>query len=174
MGNYPEGASPYGVLDMAGNVAEWVSDLRSRFYYENSPSINPQGPESGDSRNMRGGSWNPYPSYYDAFGVRSASRSNSGTARGFRCAVSVEMKPVQSLEEDYTITPKVVDQQSVLKTQSPSDTTRPANPTDPVPTAQPTIEPTNTPKPPPTNTPVPPPPTNTAACSFDDPNWPCN
>ena len=57
VGYYPQGASPYGVLDMAGNVWEWVSDWFSSGYYNQSPSSNPQGPASGDTHGLRGGSW---------------------------------------------------------------------------------------------------------------------
>jgi formylglycine-generating enzyme required for sulfatase activity len=58
VGNYPLGASPYGLLDMAGNVAEWVSDWYDPDYYSNSPYINPTGPTSGTEKVLRGGSWN--------------------------------------------------------------------------------------------------------------------
>jgi eukaryotic-like serine/threonine-protein kinase len=57
VGSYPAGASPYGALDMAGNVWEWVNDWYDENYYESSPSENPQGPSSGDDRGLRGGSW---------------------------------------------------------------------------------------------------------------------
>jgi formylglycine-generating enzyme required for sulfatase activity len=61
VGSYPDGASPYGVLDMAGNLYEWVADLYSPDYYANSPYENPQGPpdEIGTWQIARGGSfWN--------------------------------------------------------------------------------------------------------------------
>ena len=57
VGNYPTGASPYGVFDMGGNVWEWVADWFSESYYYRSPSQNPTGPEVGSRRVVRGGSW---------------------------------------------------------------------------------------------------------------------
>ncbi len=61
VGSYPAGTSPFGVLDMAGNVWQWVSDFYGDKYYENSPELNPTGPETamvqGLRRSMRGGSW---------------------------------------------------------------------------------------------------------------------
>ena len=46
VGSYPLGASPYGALDMAGNVMEWVNDWFSDTYYGSLPPpvLNPQGP----------------------------------------------------------------------------------------------------------------------------------
>lgn len=59
VGTYPLGASPFGVLDMAGNVAEWTNDFYSAVYYANlTEALNPLGPESSASwrRVVRGGS----------------------------------------------------------------------------------------------------------------------
>lgn len=58
-GTYPLGASPFGVLDMAGNVAEWTNDFYSAVYYASQMnSLNPVGPETSVSlrRVVRGGS----------------------------------------------------------------------------------------------------------------------
>ena len=58
VGSYPLGASPFGVLDMAGNVAEWTNDFYKYDYYQSSIETNPQGPltSSGLNRVVRGGS----------------------------------------------------------------------------------------------------------------------
>jgi formylglycine-generating enzyme required for sulfatase activity len=54
VGSYPAGASPYGVMDMAGNVWQWVNDWYSSNYYSTSPASNPLGPTSGIYKIMRG------------------------------------------------------------------------------------------------------------------------
>ena len=55
VGSYPQGASWCGVLDMAGNVSEWVADWYGA--YEPKLTVNPAGPASGATRVVRGGSW---------------------------------------------------------------------------------------------------------------------
>jgi formylglycine-generating enzyme required for sulfatase activity len=59
VGSYPAGASPFGALDMAGNVWEWVNDLYGTEYYKTSPEHNPTGPETSSTnlRVIRGGSF---------------------------------------------------------------------------------------------------------------------
>lgn len=87
-GSYPGGASPYGVLDMAGNVAEWVADWFDPNYYLSAAVINPLGPEQGEFRVQRGGSW-----LSQTHVIRTAYRlwnypDSSFEGIGFRCAVS--------------------------------------------------------------------------------------
>jgi eukaryotic-like serine/threonine-protein kinase len=89
VGAYPAAASPYGVLDMAGNVWEWVSDWYDSGYYGRAPGSNPQGPANGTYRVLRGGSW-----YGDAYYLRVVDRSSYGYPTfqgdyfGFRCAAA--------------------------------------------------------------------------------------
>jgi formylglycine-generating enzyme required for sulfatase activity len=84
VGAYPEGAGPYGVLDMAGNVWEWVADWYGEDYYAEAPAENPPGPEEGTLRVIRGGAWNTA-----GRAVRAANRFWAAPYRndfdGFRC-----------------------------------------------------------------------------------------
>ena len=84
VGKYPDGASIYGALDMAGNVYEWVTDWFAP--YSQNRQINPDGPVSGLDKIIRGGSWGDDPAH-----IRSSIRSpiNGDKALnfiGFRCA----------------------------------------------------------------------------------------
>ena len=59
VGSYAAGASPFGALDMAGNVWEWVADYFNPLYYASAPAENPTGPETSTThrRGIRGGSF---------------------------------------------------------------------------------------------------------------------
>jgi formylglycine-generating enzyme required for sulfatase activity len=57
VGQFQNGASPYGCLDMAGNVWEWCADWYDAEYYKNSPARNPKNETVGSYRVLRGGSW---------------------------------------------------------------------------------------------------------------------
>jgi formylglycine-generating enzyme required for sulfatase activity len=70
VGYYSGSPSPYGALDMAGNVMEWCQDWYDRDYYSVSPRKNPKGPATGAYRVVRGGSF-----FVEVFDLRASARS---------------------------------------------------------------------------------------------------
>ncbi len=87
VGSKPKGASPYGAMDMAGNLWEWVADWHAEKYYQESPENNPKGPATGLYKVARGGD------FFSRLGfeLRTSSRfyyepSDYSIAVGFRCA----------------------------------------------------------------------------------------
>ncbi|WP_131182935.1 formylglycine-generating enzyme family protein [Stutzerimonas kirkiae] len=88
VGHYPSGASPYGALDMTGNVWEWVADWFAPDYYAVSETRNPHGPAQGSSRVLRGGSWH-HSSVISlaAYRIHQPPGARNNLA-GFRCAAS--------------------------------------------------------------------------------------
>ena len=86
--------NPWGIFDVYGNVWEWCNDFYKVDYYQESPEINPKGPDFGDNKVLRGGSWdsdssqcrssyryNEVPGYtdicfgYDIYGFRCVKKS---------------------------------------------------------------------------------------------------
>ena len=97
VGSYARGISPYGVHDMAGNVWEFVSDWYDEGFYARSPMRNPEGPDSGLVRVLRGGSFGSDPRR-----LRTTDRSGlpptpSYLLIGFRCAVAASSLPATAI-----------------------------------------------------------------------------
>ena len=87
VGAFPTGASPFGVLDMAGNVAEWTADRFDPTRYRTEPeALNPTGPTSGRERVVRGGSWADGPHRLRVASRRGKGPTEVDDATGFRCA----------------------------------------------------------------------------------------
>jgi serine/threonine-protein kinase len=88
VGAFPEGASPYGILDLAGNVWEWCEDYDDSAFYADGPADNPKNSRGGEKALlvMRGGSW-----MFGAKALRTYSRTGFEAhyrfaSGGFRCA----------------------------------------------------------------------------------------
>ena len=88
VGSFPKGVSPYGCMDMAGNMCEWCADRYDEGYYAESPNRNPTGPSSGERRVLRDGSW-----FLNVGAIRSSHRSGRPSSCrehhiGFRCSMA--------------------------------------------------------------------------------------
>ncbi len=86
---YEDGRSATGHYDMAGNVWEWVADWFDPVYYATSPEADPTGPQTGEQKVVRGGSW-----YDTAVLTMAAVRfpsapANADATLGFRCATDL-------------------------------------------------------------------------------------
>jgi formylglycine-generating enzyme required for sulfatase activity len=86
VGNYPNGASPYGALDMSGNIWEWTADWYDANYYQTLVSENPKGPISGERRVLRGGAWDTGLNNIRITHRDSSAPQEYNDALGFRCA----------------------------------------------------------------------------------------
>ena len=88
VGTIQSDKSPYGVMDGAGNVMEWVNDWYAERYFEEAPEKNPPSPDHGVFRVLRGGGYST-----TGADIRITSRSKMvpdfrDETIGFRCATS--------------------------------------------------------------------------------------
>lgn len=84
-GSYSLGATVDGIVDLAGNVEEWVADWYAEEYPAASQS-DPKGPDTGDERVVRGGSYAHGRSWLRTTARAAAAPASRRTWRGFRCA----------------------------------------------------------------------------------------
>jgi len=92
VGSYPKGVSLYGALDMAGNVWEWIADRYSgiAYAYMLQDNENPTGPDNGDYRVIRGGSYLNQKNSIRSFDRFYAHPVVSWNDIGFRCVIPAD------------------------------------------------------------------------------------
>lgn len=89
VGSYPDGVSPFGILDMAGNAEEWVNDWYSVNYFAQSVTTDPPGPIEGEQKVIKGGSYGTR-EWQVRIGKRFKGKPhNKGPRVGFRCVEDV-------------------------------------------------------------------------------------
>lgn len=88
IGSYEKGKSDFGLYDLSGNASEWVNDWHFPEYYLFSPKENPPGPEKGQYKVIRGGSWRNNADDVGLTYRNATTPGNRSLAIGFRCAKS--------------------------------------------------------------------------------------
>jgi formylglycine-generating enzyme required for sulfatase activity len=103
VGSYPAGASPFGVFDMAGNVAEWVADVYDSGFYARSPASNPKNAGNGAARTYRGGAFDNLDSAaYTTSHRYTKPRTFNDVDVGFRCARNATEVNASASPEEHT------------------------------------------------------------------------
>jgi formylglycine-generating enzyme required for sulfatase activity len=123
VGSYPAARNPYGLLDMAGNVEEWVADWYSETYYRQpeASGLNPLGPPVGTQKVLRGGSWAAMPFFARTVHRRSLEPDRNSITAGFRCAADAEEPGAPGL--DLNIQPGAPEPDpGVIQEQEPAGT----------------------------------------------------
>jgi len=92
-GSLEAGRSPYGLYDMTGNVAEWVADSYDEHYYAKTTYRDPQGPEEGQHKVIRGGSWRETPQNARVTKRFQAKMWRTDSTIGVRCAKDADEQP---------------------------------------------------------------------------------
>jgi formylglycine-generating enzyme required for sulfatase activity len=92
-GSFESGRSPYGVYDMTGNVAEWVADTYDEHYYQKTSYRDPPGPEEGQHKVIRGGSWRETQHNARLSKRFQAKMWRTDTTIGIRCAKDTDEEP---------------------------------------------------------------------------------
>ncbi len=102
VGSYPGDVSWAGVLDLGGNVSEFVFDWMTADYYMTSPSHNPTGPESGEARTLRGGNFVSERTWMGGLKRLNQVPTSRYDSFGFRCASTDLAKSVDAALTSYT------------------------------------------------------------------------
>lgn len=85
-GSHPGGSSPFGALDMAGNMVEMVADWYDPAYYATGPAVDPHGPATGQTYSGRGGGFKSAAEWHRASVRDWYDLTDAGSSLGFRCA----------------------------------------------------------------------------------------